>query len=529
MLVEKEVIGPGTYWYTDEKTGVPRRLDVTPDMTRYWGDQGSQMLSSGLTVPVPCEHDFTAHPMTPKDKLLNNAGWVNEYRVKDASDGRKDVLFAVVDVQDEEVAKKLPRTIRWTSPWINSFTDGNGKQWNNVISHLALTTRPRIVKQTPFASIAAAMSLAAPCKVDVAAAPLDDTGFCLSGAGRLVRSKRTKQLRPLYPIAFSMFSGAALADDMPPLKKKPAGKPGESGGGGNDFGFDEFEDDNEEFTPDKGGDSQSSSAPPKGPPKDGGKESSDQPPEAKGSPLGEKHGDVTMEELLCDLLSALGIHCDSTSDETAFKRSLYMAAMKKIHELTSKAQNPGPQPGEIGKQMQPQGKPASGAPNSMVQQEQQPMYMSLEDINKLSEPMKGVALAMYAENQKLHTMLQANEKMTNNLRDSKLKEANAIRQQRIALLGKLSPRAKGDLEAMVASPGMALSMGDGGEIMDPMAQTLAVLEKGLADIPRILTIEQSALSVQPQPTDGDMSAEQTDELADTMSRMMGYPPDRKAV
>src|SRR3990167_7500297 len=100
MQVEKEIIGPGTHWYRDEATGLPRKLVVTPELTHHWHEQGNKMLGFGLTVPVPCEHDFSAHPMTPADKLKNNAGWVKEYRLKD------NVLFGVVDVQDEELAKK---------------------------------------------------------------------------------------------------------------------------------------------------------------------------------------------------------------------------------------------------------------------------------------------------------------------------------------------------------------------------------------------------------------------------------------
>ena len=218
MLVEKEVIRPGTYWYRDESSGLPRKLVVTPELTKYWHDQGNAMLSAGLTVPVPCEHDFDAHPMTPAEKLKSNAGWVKEYRLK----GEKgDRLFSVVDVQDEGIAKKLPGTIRWTSPWINTFTDGQGKEWKNVISHLALTTRPRIVEQAPFGSVAAALSIATEVKVD----DVGDKGFCLSKVGQLVRLKTNKRIRPRYPIAFSMFSGVALAEgDMPPMKKGSKGK-----------------------------------------------------------------------------------------------------------------------------------------------------------------------------------------------------------------------------------------------------------------------------------------------------------------
>jgi hypothetical protein len=89
-------------------------------MTKHWHDEGNRMLSAGLTVPVPYEHDFNASPLTPVERLKNNAGWVKEYQREG------DTLFSILDIQDEEIAKRLPRTIRWTSPWISSFTDGQG-------------------------------------------------------------------------------------------------------------------------------------------------------------------------------------------------------------------------------------------------------------------------------------------------------------------------------------------------------------------------------------------------------------------
>lgn len=153
------------------------------------------------------------------------------------------------------------------------------------------------------------------------------------------------------------------------------------------------------------------------------------------------------------------------------------------------------------------------------------MYMSLEQINQLPEPMKGVALAMYAENEKLRTEMAAAKKTTDSLRDAKLKEATDARTARVALLSKLSPKLKVDLDAMVVAPAMALSMGDGGAIVDPMAQTLAVLEKGLSDIPRLLTVDMKALSVQSQPTDEiALSAEQEKQVVDSYSNMMGCAP-----
>lgn len=157
------------------------------------------------------------------------------------------------------------------------------------------------------------------------------------------------------------------------------------------------------------------------------------------------------------------------------------------------------------------------------------MFMSLEEINKLPEPMKGVALSMYAENQKLRGEMEESKKITDSLRDAKLKEATNARTMRVALLSRLSPRVKADLDAMLALPNMALSMGEGGAVLDPMAQTLAVLEKGLADMPRLLTTDASALSVQRQPTDDDMlSEERADAIADGLARQMGCAPTAKA-
>jgi hypothetical protein len=502
MLVEKEVIGPGTYWYVDEASGLPRRLDVTPELTKYWHDQGNKMLGLGLTVPVPYEHDFSAHPMTPKDKLLNNAGEVKEYRLRGTR------LFSVVDVKDDDAKRKIKnQSIKWTSPWINSFTDGDGRKWNNVISHLALTTRPRVTKQAPFGSVAAALSMSTEMKVDRETPTPTKEGICLSIAGRLVRRKKDKKLRAQYPIAFSLLSGGIKLgeyDDPREMRRK--------GPEDDEYEGDEYEGgDGEEYVPDEMG-QEAEPAP-----------GMEQQQGVDLEPFHDPNGDVSMEELLCDLLSALGIHCEKTQDEAAFKRSLYNAAMTKIHELTGKAHemNSAGQPG------QPTSPSQAGQQNPLIQQEQQPMFMSIEEINKLDGPIKTLALSMHAENMRLQAQLEANAKTANSLRDAKLTEANAARTSRVAILGRMSPKVKADLDAMLAMPSMALSMGDGGAVVDPMAPTLALLEKGLADMPRLLTTPASALSIQAQPTDGEMSEEQANQIADGLARQMGAVAEQK--
>jgi hypothetical protein len=240
-------------------------------------------------------------------------------------------------------------------------------------------------------------------------------------------------------------------------------------------------------------------------------------------------GDVGMEELLCDLLAALGINLPQATNEVQFKRALYEAAMAKIHELAAKAQTPQQSPTQDPNNPKP---PGAGAPpgNPIIQQEQQPMYMSLEDINKITDTtMKTIALSMYNENVRLRAEMEGNAKVATSLHSAKLKEANAARATRVNMLGRISPKVKTDLDAMLVLPSMALSLGDGGEVIDPMGQMLAVLEKGLADIPRLLTTDSASLTIAMQPTDGEtLREEESDKLADDMSRRMGYPPPAKA-
>ena len=461
MLIEKEVIGPGTYWYIDEKTGVPRKWTVTAAETKRLHDDGNRMLAAGLSVPVPFEHDFQAHPMTPKEKLLNNAGEIKEYRMK----GEK--LWSVVDVQDEEAKKKVGTSIRWTSPWISSFTDGDGHKWDNVIAHLALTTRPRVTKQEPFKSIAAALSMA----TDHVATE----GFCVSKAGRLVVRKKDKKLRPQYPMAFSMVFAAPIVDD----------------------------DDMPELT-------------------DDGDDAPDVDMDGAPDPLADQTGDVKMEELLCDLLSALGVQMPENVGEAEFKRKLYEATMSKVKELTGKAQSAG------SAQSQPNTTSPAGGGNPLIQQEQQPMYMSIEEAQAIQDPvMRKVALSMLEQNTALQAKLEAQAKVTESFRTSRLNEAAAKRASRIQLLSKLSPKIKPELDAMLALPSMALSLGDDGAVIDPMAPTLAMLEKQQVDMPTLLKTDARALAVAAQPSDESiLSGEQEDQLVDSFATMMGAAPKK---
>lgn len=526
-LVRKEIIRPGTYWYQDQKTGKPRKLTVTPEQVKYWHEQGTAMLSTGLTVPVPFEHDFDAHPMSPADKLKNNAGWVKQYELGSVTDPKTkkkidNVLFGVCDIQNEDTYKSLPKTVRWTSPWINSFVDGKGKQWNNVISHLALTTRPRIVDQEPFGSVAAALSLA-----EAVPAPRGrDVSFCLSTAHLLIDNN--KVLTPRYPLAFSLTTGIALADDMPPMKKgkQPPIDPKQAADpkAGTTMPDDDDTDDDDDNLDDLLGGAPGGSPDGSGMPQ----------------PMSGPNGDVGMEELLCDLLQALGVPMPDESNEQEFQRHLYEAAMSKIKELAAKGNQPPPTPNpNLPKPGATPGKPPQ-QPNPLinqVQQEQQPMYMSteqhtmaslsLDDINKIEDTtMRTFALSMYTEMEQLKAKAATAEATTEALRNRDLANATKKRADRVAILKRMAPKAGEHLDSMLSLQSMALSMDQSGQIIDPMKATLDTLEAGLANMPRMLTTDHTQLSIVPHPTDADaLSAEGEKELVDNMSRMMGVNPE----
>ena len=155
------------------------------------------------------------------------------------------------------------------------------------------------------------------------------------------------------------------------------------------------------------------------------------------------------------------------------------------------------------------------------------MYMSLEKINEIADPaLKSVALSLYNENVKTEARAAELEKKVNGLNKKLIDDATARRAERVARLSRVSPKVKADLEAMAALPAMAFSIGDDGNVVDPMAQTLNILENGLKDMPALLQTPAAALSVAQHPVDdaNQLSAEQEQEIVDQMVRIQGGVP-----
>lgn len=479
MLVEKDICGPDEVWYTDAD-GCPQRLTLTPSDVQHFYDQGQAMLAAGLSIPVPLEHDRTLGAKKKEDfnadVLRNNTGWVDHYKMVD---GR---LKGVLDIKDPKIAAKLPHTIKWTSPWINSFVDGDGRQWNGVISHVALTSRPRLKRQTPFPSVAAALSLAPSRAFNVR--DLSPAGLAVSRAGAVAVVNGAA--RPVFPRAFSIWSGATLAvEDMieeKKVEKKPDAKPPE--------------------TPPE--------TPPAKPPVEPPLTSDPMTPPS----LVDGDGDISVYTVLADLLHTVGIELPDGTDANNFAERLYTAAMEKAKGMGSKPPETPP--------MLPTEPKKLESTNPIIQ-EQPPMFMSLEQVNLITDPeKKAMAQALLS----LQTDAAASKKLAESLKSARLADGMKGRTARIERLKKrLTPESYAWLVAQCKD--VALSLDDSGGIKDPVDVLLTGLEMSLPNLPLMLSGD---FDVQPHPTDttGQITEERAAEVADRLAKAGGVPDAKKA-
>lgn len=448
MLVWKELIRPGTYWYVDEKTGKPARLDATPEMIRYWHEQGKSMLDAGLSIPVPLEHQPDHKPLTAGEKaarqLLNNTGWVNKYDLRHG-----DRLYTLLNIENEEAARKLPSTIKYTSPYFSSFMDGTGKQWKGVVTHVALTSRPRIHQQEPFGTAEAALSLARPIGV------LPE-GYSLSLAGLLVRDSARNVLVPNRPMAFSVLTGAKLAEDFPP--EKPAEKKTPTG--------------------------------------------EKKPEEAAETVVEEIEQDEDMDlvDIACDLVSAIwGIDLPEMTNEDNLAQNLLKSLTDYLRTKDLPGKGTGNDPMANPDTMNKPPATATGA--APIVAETPPVFMSLEQIKSIADPTtRRLAEQLYVQQQKTASYEARALAAARQARDQRLKK----------LCDRMPHAAREQLLNRAQATAAALSIGSDGNVVDPLADTLDLMEMSLRDLPALLVANGAALSLEDHPVDsmgGPMSEE----------------------
>lgn len=496
MRLKKWVIEPGSYWYADKASGMPRRLDASAADVKRWHDDGKAMLASELTIPVPIEHQEDATPKTraqlAAERLLNNAGKVVDFEMQG------DTLYSVLDIDHDEVARKIPRgTIEYTSPNFDSFTDGNGKRWDGVITHLALTTRPRLTRQKPFESVAAALSLMATQQPVSLSSFLEHSavgkgGVSLCRAGKLV-IEAGKPPRPAYPLAFSLYAGAALAEGELPEKKKPAEPPPPDA----------------KASPDK--------------PATPGTGLDAPPPEAKA--LVDSDGDMKAADVACHLAEMMGINVPEGDPESFLERFI-KAAFEHLKAKGDDMTTPNPTAPPP-----PAPKPPA-APPPPVKQEQPPLYMglSLEDAKKRVEEVADPGIKALL--QAAFSMQEDNARKLAGYQKEKLARAQAELDARVETLARRVPTQafRDKLQAARAAPSMALALSSEGDVVNPMASMLDVLEAGVRNLPDLLTAPRSELQAlaHPQEFQGEaLTEQQTDEAADLLaSRMSGLAPKK---
>lgn len=133
-------------------------VKATPARLRHWADQFNAMRAAGLKIPVPYGHNTNAIPADPNDpnesQFLSsryNAGYV------EALDVTPDGLVAANDCPGLDTDDsgnlvgwaKLPdgREVKTAIGEVSvgiakKFTDGTGRVWNDVITHIAVTPHP---------------------------------------------------------------------------------------------------------------------------------------------------------------------------------------------------------------------------------------------------------------------------------------------------------------------------------------------------------------------------------------------------
>ncbi len=169
-VFKKDIIGPGT-WLATDTTGKPLVVESTPERVRHWCQQAQAMLASGITVPLTWEHpdtDSEFHPASLNDQERWRSKLTAGYATRFYTEG--DTLFADFEVPLEEDFKRIGTTVKRVSPGLTpGFTDGDGHQWQDIVAHVALTTKPIIRQQGDFVRTdlppSRAVALSRPCGV----------------------------------------------------------------------------------------------------------------------------------------------------------------------------------------------------------------------------------------------------------------------------------------------------------------------------------------------------------------------------
>lgn len=145
---EKEIVTEGAYRQFNPKTGKYEIRHVSKEELTDAVSTFNQMKTAGLRVPAPWKHDFniTSFPIEEGQNGLledssKNAGFWDSLMTRVTDEG-KVALVGVIEASPEN-ADKIGTDVKDTSIYMRKkFVDGTGKEWENVLMHIALVTHP---------------------------------------------------------------------------------------------------------------------------------------------------------------------------------------------------------------------------------------------------------------------------------------------------------------------------------------------------------------------------------------------------
>lgn len=148
------MLAPRTVCIGKTADGGKRFATFTAKHCQRYAEQGKAMLAKGLNLPVCWEHRSDAKPkhLSDDDRKSEKARFGIAGHVEEIELDSQNRVWANVEIPDEADAKQASK-LRFCSPEIDNFTDGDGHDWGEVITHVALTPRPRQYDQPPIARL----------------------------------------------------------------------------------------------------------------------------------------------------------------------------------------------------------------------------------------------------------------------------------------------------------------------------------------------------------------------------------------
>ena len=175
----KTILKTGTYHSPD---GV---VEVTPERLKHWQTQFKAMQQAKQVIPVGWDHADDESALQPislssykkKRSARDTIGRLVDFAVKE--DGSAEITL---DIRDPRAREQAERNNVYVSPVIfDSWKDGHGNEYRDVITHVDFVNHPVDHSQGPFepaggGRVACALRMGLSKPYRMAETPMDDNG-----------------------------------------------------------------------------------------------------------------------------------------------------------------------------------------------------------------------------------------------------------------------------------------------------------------------------------------------------------------